>query len=299
MKGENAMLFNLKIVLEVQRNGSIKKSELASLLGVSYNHIYKIEKGLRNPSLKLVKKVSALTGVPVADLLSEDSKFCGGSEPEICGDARTITDFKNKLNRKRDELLTAEERIVELERKLEHLTAIISIHRRFEDILFYSGPLSNAERSEKLNGLAKAAFQENEATFNEIRSIFRMKRATLRNLLCPDKQAYPCKFAEGGEVFAYNPGDAALRLRCFGCGAFESHECHGHGNERRPANIIELLTRLEANGVIHNSELAEIVTECYKTPISAHGISEVKYRYERGLAIPEGIFYLDGQNKKK
>jgi hypothetical protein len=257
-----------------------------------------VEKGLRNPSPKLVKKISALAGVPVTSLLSGQLETGVEREPEIDGGALAFVDLKSKLDRKRDELLIAEEYNVELERKTEHLTALISLHKRFEDIKC-DNSLSRNAVTEKLGELAKAAAQENEVTFNEIRSILRVKRAVLRNWLRSDKQAYRCKFAEDGEIWAFNPGEAALRLRCFDCGAFESYECQGYGNEKRPANIIELLTRLEANGVIYHSELAEIVTECYKTPISAHGISEVKYRYERGRPIPDGIFYLDGQTKKK
>ena len=292
------MLFDFKIVLELHRTGSISRPDLAGLLGVSYNHLYRVEKGLRQPSLGLVKKMSEVTGVPVASLISGHSEPDGEREPEIGGGVLALIDLKGKLDRNRDKLIIAEEYNAELERKTEHLMALIRLHTRFEDIIC-DDSLSKAGRMEKLRELAKAAAQENEAGFNEIRSILRVKRAVVRGWLRSDRQVYSCAFAEGGEISAANPGEAALRLKCFDCGAFESSECRGHGNEKRPANIIELFGRLEANGVISHAEQAGIITGCYKTPIDAHGISEVKYRYEHGLSIPDGVFYLDGQPRKK
>jgi hypothetical protein len=151
----------------------------------------------------------------------------------------------------------------------------------------------------KLEILAIAAIRENEASFTEIRSILRVKRALLRKWIDSARRIYKCRVAVNGEILAYNPGEAALRLRCFDCNLFASGKCEGHGSEKSPDNIIELITRLEECGVFNRGEQARIITDCYDTPISRYELADVIYRHNNGLPIPESLFYLDGRGRKK
>jgi transcriptional regulator with XRE-family HTH domain len=289
------MSFNSKLIAEIQQRNGINRGELAKMLGVSKNQLYRIEKGIRQPSLTLIRRISALTGLPVDTLLDREA---GEAEPEISRDTLAFMEVKRKLERKCEELLCAQKYIFELERQLEHSRAIISLHVRFADIKCDES-LTRSAMMKKLEKLAIAAARENEATFMEICAALRMKRAILRRCLSSAKQIYKCRFAEDGEIMASNPGEAALRLRCFDCESFESGECGGHGNEKRPENIIELVESLEECGVIGREEQAGIIEESYNTPISGHELSDIIYRHNNGFPIPESIFYLDGRGRKK
>jgi hypothetical protein len=178
-----------------------------------------------------------------------------------------------------------------------HLRALIDFHTKFEDIQREIAP-PNSKIMGLYKELAQMTARENEVSFNEMLLVLKVKRADLRNWLNSEKQAFKCAFAEGAEILASTAGEAALRLRCFDCKTFESGECAGHGNEKRPDDIIELILRLEEYGVLGKAEQAEIITECYGTPISKHEISEVMYRNSRGLPVPEGLFYLDRPSRK-
>jgi transcriptional regulator with XRE-family HTH domain len=288
------MAFNFKIILEIQRRDSIRRAELASMLGISDNHLYRIERGIRQPSLELVHQISKVMKVSVDRLLEDQDETADGS----LEGARPSLKTNFELDPDLDEFTPVEKRNLELERDVRHLTAIISLHTRFENIVC-DNSLSKAETRKRLEALAKDAAMENEASFKEIRDVLRVKRATVRTWVRSVKGAYRCFFAEGGEILASTPGEAALRLRCFDCKSFESGECGGHGNEKRPNNIIELVIRLDANCVSRRGEQARIIDKSYHTPISQHELSEVIYRYNRGLPISEGIFYLDGRGRKK
>jgi hypothetical protein len=191
----------------------------------------------------------------------------------------------------------AEKRILELERSVEHLKALIDLHVRFEDLVC-DDSLSKSEKLKKRKALAKATATEAMISFEENRTVLRVKRTTLRNWLRATKQAYPCRFYENGELWAFTPSGAALQLRCFDCEVFESGECGGHGNEKRPDNIVELVSRLEANGMLSRAEQAHIIEESYNTPISQHELSAVIYSHNNELPISEGLFFMDRRKKR-
>jgi hypothetical protein len=206
--------------------------------------------------------------------------------------------MKNRLEQNRNSLISAGKNNLELKQTVEHLRVLMTLHIQFENIVC-DDSLSKSAKMKKLEELAKTAVKEGRTSFEEIRTILRIKRATLKNWLHSAKPAYPCAFAENGEILALMPGGAALQLRCCDCTTFESGECKGYGNEKRPDNIIELVSRLEANGILSRIEQAQIISNSYNTPISQHELSEVIYRHNNGQPISEGIFYLDRRGKKR
>jgi len=293
------MSFNFGLVKEIMRRDSIKKSELAGLFGISYTHLYMLEKGLKNPSLKLIEKIAKALEVPLTELLTDETAQEGKEgEIEIYGSVRILVDLKNKLERERRDRLKAEKYALELERRTERLEAIIELHKRFGDIAC-AGSLTEGEKNEKLEELARAALQEDILSIGEILTVVRVKRSVIKKRPNAGKRAYKCRYAEGGEVAASNAGEAALCLRCFDCQDFESGECRGYGNEKDPKNIITLLARLRAHGVTDAAEHVRILERFYKLPLTLHELSEVLYRDKQGLPIPEGIYYLDNAGRRR
>lgn len=66
----------LKIVgknLEKAR-GEMSRKELAKKAKVTYQHIYEIEEGLKNPSLKVLAKVAEALGINPAILFEDENK---------------------------------------------------------------------------------------------------------------------------------------------------------------------------------------------------------------------------------
>ncbi|MGQ9705402.1 MAG: helix-turn-helix domain-containing protein [bacterium] len=59
-----------------------KQGELAKMLGISKGYLSQIETGVRNPSLKIMKKFSLIFGVSVDYFIYEDAKVNGSDIPE-------------------------------------------------------------------------------------------------------------------------------------------------------------------------------------------------------------------------
>ena len=207
-------------------------------------------------------------------------------------DVHTFTDIKSRLNRERREHQRAEERIWELEQINERLIAEIRIREHFECIVCVES-LSKGEKTERLKELAVLTMEKGELGFDEIQRVLKVDRPVLRNWLESEKRPYECRFVDGGRIMASSPGEAALCLRCFDCEAFESGECLGHGDERRPDNIIEILDRLRANGVYDGAGQARILEKYYGLSLSPRDIANIRYRGKKHLPIPNDVFYMD------
>jgi transcriptional regulator with XRE-family HTH domain len=288
------MPFNCELLRKIRREGSITRVGLANLLGITETYLYMLEKGKKEPSLKLIEKIVEILGVPVEKFLEEEAM---ADEVGIYDNVTALVDLRKKLESERHSRLKAEKHVLELERKNEHFEAIIGMHTRFEDILCQTS-LTEEEKMEQLENLTKAVAVENELSVNEISTGLRIGRSIIKKWLYVEKQTYTCRFANGGKIIALNPGEASLRLRCFDCKDFESKKCKGHGDEKRPNNIIELIDRLIVNGVLNRIEQIHILDECYKIPLSLHEFSEVLYRGRHGQQIPEGIYYLDNTGRR-
>jgi transcriptional regulator with XRE-family HTH domain len=292
------MPFNFERVKEIMRRDSISRAELAGLVGVTDTYLYMLEKELRDPRLKMLEKIASVIGVPVAELLRDETASDKDGATEVYDGARILVDLKNKLERERRGRLKAEKSMLEQERKTEHLETVIGLYKRFGDITL-NGSLTEIEKTEHLEELAKTAMSEDVLSVSEILAVLRLKRSFLKKCRQAEKHVYKCRFAENGEITASNSGEAALCLRCFDCEDFESRECRGYGNEKHPRNIIVLLARLRANGVTDAAEHVRILEKFYKLPMSLHELAEVLYRDKNGLPIPEGIYYLDNAGRKR
>jgi transcriptional regulator with XRE-family HTH domain len=291
------MPFNFGPVREVMRRDSLSRAEMAGLIGISYTYLFMLEKGLKCPRLEMVEKIARAIGVPAAELLIDEAAG-GDGGTEADDGARTRADLRNKLERERRGRLKAEKSALELERKTERLEAVIGLYKRFGDIT-RNGSLTESEKTEKLEELAKTAMREDALSVSEILATLRIRRSFLKSCRQTGKHVYKCRFSENGEITASNSGEAALCLRCFDCDDFEARECRGYGNEKHPKTIIVLLARLRANGVTDSAEHVRILREHYSLTLTAHELSEVIYRDKHGLPIPEGIYYLDNAGRKR
>jgi transcriptional regulator with XRE-family HTH domain len=253
-----------------------------------------IEKGYRQPGADIIARISKTIGVPVEAFLCEREKSEAELEEETIANngLRVLSDLHGKLDRERHVRRKSEKRNLELEWTVEHLTSLISLHVRFEDIMCQQS-ISMTEKMRRLEKLARAIAHEGEFTFSEMMTVLRVKRSILKRWLNLGKQVYKCRFDEGRTVMADTPGEAALRLLCFDCDEFENGECRGYGNERRPEHLIMLLVRMEINGIYNKTDQSQLLAEGYGIELTPHEISEIVYKYKNGLPVPEGAFYLD------
>ena len=294
------LFFNSALIRETRQRESIRQADFAELLGVSEPYLSMLEKGQREPSLPLIRRLVSVTEIPAEKWLSMTPQPEGSETASrmIKTSASAVAEMKSRLIRKHKELQKAEERVWELEQANGHFSAENRLRRCFEDIVCDES-LSKSEKQERQRKLAKWTMEEGELYSEEIRAVLRMERPDFKECLNVEKQVYECAFVDGGMITAGCPGEAALCLRCFDCAAFESGKCLGYGNEEHPENIIAMLERLKINGVYDGIEQAHILETYYNLPLSPQELADIRYRAKAGRPIPDDVFYMDMRKMRK
>jgi len=288
-------MFNSALIGEIRRKNSIRQADFAKLISVSEGYLSMLENGIREPSLTVIQKLISVTKIPVEKWLTINPMPV--SEEMSCYIRNEITELKKRLNRERRERQSADELVWDLEQTIEHLRAEIRLREQFEEI-DHTEPISKREKMKKLKKLATMTMEEGELSFDEIHRVLKTERSILRNWLEAEKRPYECRYSDEGKIFASSPGEAGLCLRCFDCKAFDSGECLGHGDEKRPENIVDFLERLRANGVYDGTKQSQILEKFYNLSLSARDIANIRYRAKNSLPTRHDLFFMDMRKEK-
>lgn len=293
------------IISEILEKTSLSCDEFADILGISKNYLYRLEIGARKPSLELLEKLAALSGVSTGTLVDAFHDSTGLEAAKFFSGIRRHIDTLSKLRRERSERLEIEQRKIEIEQRnadleytVEHMEALLQLHLLIGRI-WKKEHISRDAKKKEIETLAKLAVSSDEFSFDELLIAFDVKRPVLKSWMEAEKKVFKCKHIPDIEVMATSPSEAALRLRCFDCENFESKKCEGYGDMTSPDNIISLIAKLEAKGITKRDEQADLLKESYgMSNISAHQISEILYRNKTGKKIPEGAYFLEASEEK-
>jgi transcriptional regulator with XRE-family HTH domain len=280
------MVFNRALFKHVREKGFMRQADFARELDVSKAYVSAIEKGLREPGLDVIGGLVRLTGIPVGEWLFEKT---------ASGSMGLYSDMKNRTDRDHLEMRRREDEIWRLEGINDRVMAKIRLYEDVFDILQEYG-LSKEEKEERFRKLVIRTIREGALVFAEVQKITRVNRSTIRNWLDVAKQPYECSFAEGGKILASSPGEAGLFLRCFTCMKHEDGYCVGYGDEC-PANIEEMLERLDANGIYDATEQSVVFEKYYDIRHSAKDIIHIRHKIKNKIHIPDDVYYMDTEKR--
>lgn len=282
------MSFNCGLLVGLRLKDGIERSDFAKILGVSYNHIQKIETGQREPSLDLLQKIAKYTGVPAGAFIDDEEE---SSLETVNGLGKTawITDVLNNLNRERFKMKTLEKNFAESEKLRYHMLAVIELQEKYIAILRQD--ISPVERGKKKAALARETIRFGELRFDEVQAILNMGRRHLTHLLESEEGEYRCGLFDKA-VTATTPAVAGIMLRCFDCEAKESEDCRGYGEFVYPENIFILVAVLEANGIYKREKQVAILRDSFEMDINVRQLADALSKHNHGKRAPEDIVNL-------
>ena len=278
------MPFNSRLLTGIRIKKGVSRLDFAKLLGVSYNHIQKIETGQREPSLDLLRAISRYTGVPPGAFIEDESAFERVDGPEK---VTSLIELINDLNRERFTIKTLKNRVVELEKLRDHMLAVNTLQEMFICIL--KQDKSPAEKGKKIASLARSTIRTGEIRFDEVQTTLHLSRRTLKKWLEAEKGEYRCKLFNERTVEATTPMEAGIKLGCFDCEAKACEDCRGYGENNYPENLFILIATLEAHGIHGREEQAQLLRDSFDMNISAHQISVALSRNKQGKSVPESL----------
>jgi transcriptional regulator with XRE-family HTH domain len=282
------MSFNCGLLVGLRLKDGIERSDFAKILGVSYNHIQKIETGQREPSLDLLQKIAKYTGVPAGAFIDDEEESFLETVNGL-GKTAWITDVLNNLNRERFKMKTLEKNFAESEKLRYHMLAVIELQEKYIAILRQD--ISPVERGKKKAALARETIRFGELRFDEVQAILNMGRRHLTHLLESEEGEYRCRLFDKA-VTATTPAVAGIMLRCFDCEAKESEDCRGYGEFVYPENIFILVAVLEANGIYKREKQVAILRDSFEMDINVRQLADALSKHNHGKRAPEDIVNL-------
>jgi transcriptional regulator with XRE-family HTH domain len=289
------MPFNCRLLIGLRLKDGIRRSDFAKLLGVSYNHIQKIETGQREPSLDLLRKIARYTGVPAGTFIGDEEE---SSLEDVNGSEKitTLMDVISDLNRERFTMKAMGSRILELEKLRDHILAVNALQEKF--IVILGQDISHVERGKKMAILARTTIRTGEIRFDEVQAALHLNRRVLRQWLESERGEYRCKLFDDRTVTATTPVEAGIKLRCFDCEARAGEDCRGYGETSYPENLFIIIGLLEANGIHSREEQARILRESFDMDITAHQISDTLSRQKHGKPVSEDIVNMRARERR-
>jgi len=281
------MSFNCWLLTELRLKNGISRSDFAKLLGVSYNHIQKIETGQREPSLDLLRTMSRYTGVAAGAFLEDEFAPSSPEKMDGPGKITNLMELIKDLNRERYTMKTLENRILEQDKLRDHILAVNALQEKF--IVILKQDTSPVEKGKKTAALARSAIRAGEIRFDEVQAALHLSRRTLKQWLESEKGEYRCKLFDDRTVLATTPMEAGIKLCCFDCEARASEDCRGYGENNYPENLFMLIAMLEANGIHSREEQAELLRNSFDMNISAHQLSDALSRQKHGKRVSENL----------
>ena len=282
------MSFNCGLLVGLRLKDGLERSDFAKILGVSYNHVQKIETGQREPSLDLLRKIAKYTGVPAGAFIGDDDE----SSPDAVdglGKIAWITDVLNSLNRERFRMKTLEKNLAGSEKLRDHMLAVIELQEKYIAVLMQD--ISPVEKGKKKAALAREAIRFGELRFDEVQAILHLGRRRLTQCLESEEGEYRCRLFDKA-VTATTPAVAGIMLRCFDCEAKESEDCRGYGEFVYPENIFILVAILEANGIYKREKQVAILRDSFEMDINVRQLADALSKHNHGKRAPEDIVNL-------
>lgn len=286
-------MFNHCLLVEARMKSKMERANFAKLLGISYSHLCKIENGIREPSLDVLRKISEYTGISAGNFLrncDDESLPENMDGPEQITSITTLSReiYRGNFFRKTAVL----GRISELDRFLSHALVFNKLQEKYIGILKQRLPA--AEEAKKTAALIREFARDGELCVEEIQTGLHLSRGTVRSYLKAVKMTYSCKVFPEKKVAATTPGGAGMQLACFDCEAQAKELCRGYGRFDYPENLLMFINMCEANGIYDREEHAQILRRSFDMDISARKLTEILSRIKQGKTVPDDIYYLKG-----
>ena len=293
------MPFNHALLSEIMLMSKIERADLAKLLNVSSDYLYRLERGLKtNITLDLLERIADCTGYPPGDFI------IGVGEPDKSphehgrpGKAPSVAELLSALDRERLARRASDYKILEIEKRSEYHMAVIEFVLAVNAILRME--LTPSERAKKMAALARETAAAGIIQFDEIARIMGVTGPILRRWLELHPIRYSCRMDEERYVMAVCPDEAAIRLVCFDCESRNKNICGGFGRAYNPKDFKDFISIFETNGIIDRTDQAKLLSESFMMDYSPHEISDFISRIKRGKDIPENVMDMKVRKRKK
>ena len=275
-----------------RKKRNFTRSHMAKLLDLSSGHYGYLEKGLRQPSTKVIAKLLELTGMS-SDVFFPTNKSDIKTNPlkiqlHFLEAQQENFNLRNTIFSKEVEIVNANSLIYILDEIMN--VATNAIRKKYS---------LDRYKSEIIN-IAKDAVQKMDIPCDVVCRAFGISFYTLKTWIGQDKLLFKCPFNLFQPIYEFTPERAGENFRCIDCDYLQRRICKGYGISAQHSimgndiNIFDIIKDLIKKGITERSEHIRILEERYNFRTTESTLNEYIRRYEKGENVPDSFKYMLG-----
>jgi len=264
------------------------KTHVSKLLNLSKSHYGDLEKGVYQPSTKVISKILELTG------LSPDVFF------QINKSKTDPSTMQNLFLKTHQEVLNLRGIIHANYIEIAKINAINYIHEEVIKAVNAAIPQKSKYREEIIE-IARDSIQKQNISCEIVCHALNINVLTLKKWIGKDKLLFKCTFGEHKPVYAATPEHAGEIFQCIDCAHLERKYCKGFGfqfggigvsNIDNEINVFSIINNLSKKGVTARSDQINILREQYNFETTESTLTEYIRRYNKGEHVPDSFIFM-------
>jgi transcriptional regulator with XRE-family HTH domain len=264
---------------------------MAKLLNLSSGYYGYLERGVRQPSTKVITKLLELT-----NLSSEEFFPVNKSSMKV-----NPLELQNRFLKSQRENFDLQKTILAREVEIANSKSVIYI---LEEIM---NAATNAIRKKhsidkyknETIKIAKEAIQM-DIPCDIVCRAFGINIYTLKTWIGQEKLLFKCRFDLFDPVFTFTPERAGEEFRCFDCVYLQNGNCKGYGisiqytmsDSDKDINIFIIIENMIRKGITERKDQLRILEKRYNFKTTEATLNEYIRRHNKGEYVPDSFKYM-------
>ena len=274
-----------------RRKQNITKSHMAKLLNLSSGYYGYLERGIRQPSTKVITKLLELT-----NLSSEEFFPINKINTKV-----NPLELQNRFLKAQRENLNLQKIILSREIEIANSKSVIYILEEIMNIAVIAIRKKHSvdKYKSEMVKIAKRAIQM-DVPCEIVCRAFGINIYTLKTWIGQEKLLFKCRFDLFEPVYAFTPERAGEEFRCIDCNHLQNGNCKGYGlsiqhsisNSDKDIDIFSIIENLNRKGITEREDQIRILEKRYNFKTTEGTLNEYIRRYNKGEYVPDSFKYM-------
>ena len=274
-----------------RRKQNITKSHMAKLLNLSSGYYGYLERGIRQPSTKVITKLLELT-----NLSSEEFFPINKINTKV-----NPLELQNRFLKAQRENLDLQKIILSREIEIANSKSVIFILEEIMNVAINAIRKKHSVDKYKNETIkiAKNAIQM-DVPCEIVCRAFGINIQTLKTWIGQEKLLFRCRFDLFEPIYTFTPERAGEEFRCIDCTHLQSGNCKGYGisiqhsisNSDKDIDIFSIIENLNRKGITERDDQLRILEKRYSFKTTEATLNEYIRRHNKGEYVPDSFKYM-------
>jgi transcriptional regulator with XRE-family HTH domain len=274
-----------------RKKQNITKSHMAKLLNLSSGYYGYLERGIRQPSTKVITKLLELTNLSSEEFFPINKTNTKENPIEL----------QNRFLKAQRENLNLQKIILSREIEIANAKSVIYLLEEIMNVAINAIRKKQSVDKYKIETtkIAKKAIQM-DVPCEIVCRAFGINFYTLKTLIGQEKLLFKCRFDLFEPVFTFTPERAGEEFRCIDCTNLQNGICKGYGlsiqhaisNSDKDIDVFRIIENLKRKGITERKDQLRILEKRYNFKTTEGTLNEYIRRHNKGEYVPDSFKYM-------